>query len=489
MTVVGGFGATEDQAGNGAEPRSFVIRGSNVKSRSIRWGWEGRMPIGYPTVQTGIEGIGKSVFDAFVIARWTRGELPGEWRDKPVNALVVASEDGIEDTWKPRLDLAGADPDRYGFLNVDELPLDWNIRDGMDALRVAAVELEARVIFIDALLDHMPPAKGGESVNSPTFVRGALGPLKRAVRELDVVGLYSMHPPKGQRASFRDMVQASQAFSAVPRVGLLFAWHPDDQPDEPDSRRVLIRGKGNLGRNPGALEFRVSEVEYEHDDGRITGREVVTDVAPCEVTLADLDPNYRKNERPPTKIEQAADIIREALRDGEWHLAAPIREELERLKLNHNATVDAAKRRLGVDSERQTDVGLNPPWIWQMAKSHDSGANPDSSVAARATLDRLLTVSPQNGSIPNNHGKSQRVSPDERTETENGKESRVIPTTRARTLADLTDRELLAAFPGSQFDLELPDDEAELYRKSEAILAESDVGGDAVNQDGERTPF
>ena len=67
---------------------------------------------------------------------------------------------------------------------LDALPDDWNVRDGVDQLRDAVVG--TRVLFVDALLDHMPAPKGGESINNPTFVRSALGPLKRLVRELDI---------------------------------------------------------------------------------------------------------------------------------------------------------------------------------------------------------------------------------------------------------------------------------------------------------------
>ncbi len=225
----------------------LVIRASEVTSRSIRWAWSGRLARGYLAVWTGVEGLGKSVFAAWVIARLTRGELEGQWRGAPITCLVVAGEDGIADTWRPRLELAGADLDRVGFLNLDELGPDWNLRDGIEQLRAAVREVDAQLIYIDAALDHMPNPKAGEGVNSATFVRAALGPLKRLARDHDIPVLFSMHPPKGKSADYRDLVQASQAFSAIPRIGLLFAYHPDDPEDAEDRRRVLLRGKGNLG--------------------------------------------------------------------------------------------------------------------------------------------------------------------------------------------------------------------------------------------------
>jgi hypothetical protein len=343
--------------------RVRVIRASDVQSRSIRWAWEGRLALGYLVVQTGIEGLGKSVFASWMIARLTRGELPGEFEGKPVNVLVVAGEDGIEDTWKPRLDLAGADSTRVGFLALDDLPDDWNLHGGIDALRGAATDTGARVVFIDAALDHMPPGKGGEGINSPTFIRAAFKPLKRLVRDLDLVGLFSMHPPKTKSAEFRDLVQNSQAFGAIPRVGLLFTWHPQDAELPNDQRRrVLVRGKGNLGRDPGALEFRVVGQRYEHDDGQVGDREVVVDVGPSDVTMADRAPEKTLGAREPNKTERAAEYMRDALAGGDWRPAAPIIDALRSQGLGSDSVITEARRKAGVKYQRARERGARSEW-------------------------------------------------------------------------------------------------------------------------------
>jgi hypothetical protein len=298
--------------------------------------------------------------------RKRRGELPGQLVANPAAVLVVSSEDGIEDTWKPRLDLAGADLGRVSFLNLSSLPPDWNLRDGIDKLREARTKTSARVVFIDAALDHMPPPRQGESINSPTFVRRALGPLKRLVRDSDLVGLFSMHPPKARSADFRDLVQASQAFAAIPRVGLLFAYHPDDPDDGTDRRRVLLRGKGNMGRDPGALEFRIGESPYEHDDGRVQGREHVIDVGPSEVTMADLAPDRTMGEaREPTKTEQAEALLVKELADHEWHESTPLLALLAAHGLDGDSVVSKARRRLGITTRKRRGV-RDGSWEWRM---------------------------------------------------------------------------------------------------------------------------
>jgi hypothetical protein len=344
----------------------LIVRAAAVQSRSIRWAWRGRFAVGYMVVKTGVEGLGKSVFDAYVTGALTRGELEGEWEGQPVNVLVVAGEDGIADTWRPRLDLAEADLDRVAFLNFDQLGADWNIRDGIDMLDAAVTAADARVILIDSALDHMPGARAGESINSPTFVRQAFAPLRALTRDRELVTQFSLHPPKAQSANFRDLVQASQAFSAIPRIGLLFAYHPDDQPDDPDRRRVCVRGKGNIGRDPGALEFRIVGRRYCHDDGVTSDREMVVGVKPSNVTMADLAPDRAIGAREPSKTEVAADIIHQALSGGEWRLAATVTAALESSGVTSRSVITAACAVASVE-KRKRPGQTGGPWEWRIS--------------------------------------------------------------------------------------------------------------------------
>lgn len=433
-------------------PRSLVTRAAAVKSRSIRWAWTGRLALGYLTVMTGVEGLGKSVFAAWLVARLTRGELPGEWDGKPVAVLIVAGEDGIADTWRPRLELAGADLDRVAFLNLGQLPPDWNLRDGIEQVVTAIEETGARFVYVDAVLDHMPAPRSGESINSPTFVRQVLGPFKRLVRELGIVGQFTMHPPKARSGDFRDLVQASQAFSAIPRVGLLLAYHPDDDAEDPGRRRVVIRGKGNLGRDPGALEFRVTGRQFTHDDGRTTEREVVVDVASSPVTLADLAPDRVIGAREPTKAERAAEIIREALRDGEWQPAAPIRETLAAAGLDSGSVRTQAIGLAHVE-KRKTERA----WWWRIptAGEESTADGPLPPARARSLLDSGPLDSTEE--IPNNNGKGPRVHDRELTDPEESKSPSVEDYAHARETRPLAQG--------------VPNADAELARLGEKGLA------------------
>jgi putative DNA primase/helicase len=394
-----------------AEPdaagEALTVRASDVQSRAIRWLWRGRLAFGYLTVATGLEKIGKSVFWCWVIGGLTRGDLDGG-PDAPADVLVLANEDGIEDTWKPRLDLAGADLERCHFVRVEALGAAWNVRDGIDRLRQAVTDTGARLVLIDAVLEHVPDAKGGENASSATFVRRAMWPLRGLLRAQGVAGVVSLHPPKGRPGpEFRDMVQTSQAWTAVSRLGLLVAWHPDDREfPEDDRRRVVVRGAGNVGRNPGSLEFRVVGRTYVADDGESDEREVVEAVAPSPVGLRDLARDTDEVASADTKVARAAALMSVALGDGEWHPSADVFALLDAAEVGGKATVAAARKRAGVQTRK---VGFQGPWEWRSAKAGDLCA----LARAKSLSARPFGFDPSDPFSSNDEGSKDHVVDDE----------------------------------------------------------------------------
>jgi putative DNA primase/helicase len=403
-----------------------TTRASDMSKERLQWLWRGRLALGYLAVWCGAGDIGKSLFATWTIARLTYGELPGRCFGQPQSALIVSTEDGKRDMWLPRLEASGADLDRVEFLNY---PDGWNVRDGIDWIDRAITGTDIRLAFVDALMSHMPEARGSENTRSPTFVRQALTPLAKLCDAQKVTGLFGLHPRKAGGDTFADVVQESGVFTQLPRIGLLFGYHPDDlELPRDQQRRVMLRGKGNIGRDPGALSFRIAEKFLDWDDGEPVNPEedgvpYITDVEPCHVTERQLL-GAKLDDRPMSKTDQAAALIGMALRDGEWHPAAPIREELEKAGLNHNATVDRAKRKVRVKSSKQEGV-IDGPWGWQISVSSNSTPDPDSSARAQeVSISR--TVPPENTLFPNEDRKSQRVSGSVRNGDEDGEERRRV---------------------------------------------------------------
>jgi len=232
------------------------VRGADLsRVRPVEWLWKRRLPVGYLGLLLGAEGMGKGVLVAWLIARITRGELPGDLEGRPGRVLIVGDEDSFESVIVPRLYAAGADLDQVDELHAGEEGEQLDIRRDADRLRELIRAGGYSLIYVDQLLDVL--AVDTDDWRSKP-VRDALRPLRRAARDLNITVLATLHPNKGARGSFRDLVSGSHAFNASSRSSLLLAQHPDD----PD-RRVLVRGKGNLSAPPPSFEFAIEGRELE----------------------------------------------------------------------------------------------------------------------------------------------------------------------------------------------------------------------------------
>lgn len=428
-----------------------TTRASDIRSRRVRWLSRGRLALGYLGVWTGPGDIGKSLYAAYMAKGITLGELDGEYLGSPQAVLFVATEDGREDMWKPRLCAVDADLDRVHFLDIPEGG--WNVRDGIDLLAGDVEDTGAVFVFIDAAMEHMPPSRGGENINSPTFVRGALEPLRTLSRERGIASLIGLHPPKAHAETFADTVQASGAFTQVSRTGLMFSYHPDDRDlPPPDQRRIVIRGKGNAGRDPGALAFRIDERLVQLDDGDSDLIGYVTDVQPCDITIRQLlradRPQVREaDEREPSKAEHVEQLILERLADGEWHDA--MREELIAAGYS-GTTVDRARKKLCQPPRKQPGA-MTAPWLWRLLPEHAT-RQPDvcrgDFAASRGGSPNEMRALVTSIGIPNKHGSHHLTHetdepPDTPDEVTISHKARNTP--RARTRNQLTEDETAAA--------------------------------------------
>lgn len=225
-----------------------------ARVRPTRWLWERRVPLGYLSLLVGAEGVGKGTLSAWLIAQLTLGTLHGHLAGQPARVLYIGDEDSFDSVVTPRLYAACADLNYIDTLG-DRDDGGFNLRHDSSRLRDLLEQGGYKLLFVDALLDIL-----GADVDDwrSKSVRDALRPLRRVVKDIDVAVLAALHPNKGQRSSFRDLMSGSHAFNASSRSSLLLASHPDDE-----NRRVLVRGKGNLSAEPPAFEFAVQARELE----------------------------------------------------------------------------------------------------------------------------------------------------------------------------------------------------------------------------------
>lgn len=300
--------------------RSGSVSAADVPLERLRWLWEPWVPLGYLGLVTGASSIGKSLFASWLIGCLSHGGLEGEFQGEPIKTLLVANEDGLADMWGPRLTAAGTDLTKVFHLRY---PSDWNIRDGIDLLQTEIARHEAKLVYIDSTLEHLPQTKGSESGYSASFIRSALGPLRSICQENKIAGVISLHPPKGHGSSFASWVAGSAAFVQTTRTGLLFAEHPEDSGLAPQERRRVITSPAesrNVGKDAGSLEFEIRTKTIEID-GYPTQQPYITTPVSSDVTFEDLMYPAEGGESKQTKDAEIKEVVDAYLEDGKWRPA------------------------------------------------------------------------------------------------------------------------------------------------------------------------
>jgi hypothetical protein len=352
----------------------LAIRRADLgRSEPPRWAWSQRVVLGYLNLLIGNEGVGKGTLAAWLIAQLTRGTLPGDLEGTPVGVAVIGDEDGFDDVWTPRLHAAGADLSRVVQVERPDGGL-VNLREDRDTLAEVVKAEGLRVLYFDQLLDNL-----GVGVDDwrGKQVRDALQPLRSVARELDIAALGAMHPNK-RADSFRQLVSGSAQFNAVSRSSLLLAAHPNDE-----TRRVLVRGKGNLARTPSSVEFSLAGRTFTANGHEFkvpvaerfdTGALTVDDLIGASTTNAEH-----------SKVGDACEIIETLLpRDGNWHPARPIKDACAADDIDER-TAQRAKDRLGIEHKRAEAFPAPTLWRWPSHDAHTTSGSGVSSVASVAT--------------------------------------------------------------------------------------------------------
>jgi len=339
-----------EEAAPAINPTGVLL--SEVVPEKVKWLWPGRIPQGKLTVLDGDPGLGKSTATLFIAACVSQGRpLPGS--DQGVTAagvVLLSAEDGLADTIKPRLMVAGADNSRILALTEvpDSEPGEMRppmLPDDIEAIRCAIKRVDAKLLIIDPLMAFL---SGDVKGNRDQDVRRALHRMAQLAEDTGAAVLVVRHLNKsgGGNAIYRG--GGSIGIIAAARSGLLVAKDPDDE-----ARRVLASTKSNLCKSPESLSF------YLEDFGG-TPRLVWDGVSAHNAdsllsTLSDEESNA---------LQEAEEVLSDILSNGPVE-ANEVKKQAK-IKNVSKRTLERAKANLGVISRKSG--GPRAPWIWELCK-------------------------------------------------------------------------------------------------------------------------
>ncbi|MEU4221019.1 AAA family ATPase [Actinoplanes sp. NPDC026623] len=255
---------TQQEKEESAPTRHLTLTpASAFRPARVKWGWAGRMPIGELTLIPGREGIGKSLFLAWLAAQITRGTLPGEFVGTPRAVLYAASEDSWRYTIAPRLIAAGADLNLVYRINVEtagtggsrlSLPLDCR------SIPPLSRDVNGAALMLDPVVSHVDEKL---SVNQSRELRQALEPLRDAAERAEIFVAALAHFNKATDTDVLSKIPGGRAWAEVARAAFALAADTDN------GTFVASQIKNNLGRVDQAhLTYAIDEVFIDTDDGQ-----------------------------------------------------------------------------------------------------------------------------------------------------------------------------------------------------------------------------
>lgn len=231
-----------------------LIKMSEVQSQEIEWLWFPFIPYGKLTIIQGDPGDGKTTLVLNISAKLSRGERLDENMNitESVNIIYQTAEDGLADTVKPRLELAGADCERIAVIDESEKSL--SMID--ERLEEAIVRTHAKLLILDPIQAYLGGGMDMNRANEARDMTKKLGALAEKYK-CAIILIGHMNKASGNKAAYRGM--GSIDFFAVARSVLLVGrvegepniravvqiktiWHSSDTRKLLNCQRMVLSG-------------------------------------------------------------------------------------------------------------------------------------------------------------------------------------------------------------------------------------------------------
>ena len=313
-----------------------MIRMSEGQSQEIEWLWYPFIPYGKLTIIQGDPGDGKTTMVLNLAAKLSKGEALDENMKvtEPVNVIYQTAEDGLADTVKPRLELAGADCER--IIVIDESDKSLSMVD--ERLEQAIVRTGARLLILDPIQAYLGGGMDMNRANEARDMTKKLGALAEKTK-CAIILIGHMNKASGNKAAYRGM--GSIDFFAVARSVLLVG-----RVEGESNTRAVVQIKNNLAAFGHPKAFALSEDGFKWlGDYEITVDEVLGGITPKA-----------------NKMEQAKQMLRELAETQSAVLSNEIFDRANELGISKR-TLENAKKELGVQTRK-----INNAWYWELDK-------------------------------------------------------------------------------------------------------------------------
>ncbi|MDB5956739.1 AAA family ATPase [Ramlibacter sp.] len=334
-----------------------LTRGSDLRPEPIKWLWKHWIARGKLHILAGQPGTGKTTIAIAIAATVTLGAAFPDGSTCPAgNVVIWSGEDDPADGLLPKLLAAGGDPSRVYFVKgatVDGESVPFDPARDMVPLMARIDEIGNVALLI---VDPVVTVVAGDS-HKATEVRRALQPLVDLGSATSAAILGISHFSKGgQGQDPAQRVVGSVSFSAVARVVLVAA---KVKSEDGSDRRILARGKSNIGPDEGGFEYHLEQMEplAGIEATRASWGKAVQGAA------RDLLTDPTQDDEHSTAAAGAEDFLRQVL--GEDQVPSKT-VKTEAQEAGHSwATVRRAADQIAVIKKKG---GMNDGWYWSLPK-------------------------------------------------------------------------------------------------------------------------
>ena len=208
----------------------------------------------------GVEGLGKSTYALHLAARLTRGQIAGEYFEKPVNVSLYTTEDDPHSIIVPRLIAAGADMKRIAFIEGKQIGAEHvkplSIEQDIDTLKAHVLERDAKVLILDPIVTRLDEKRDSNKYDDVMKVLEVLGQLLQE-NNASCIGVTHFNKSAG---AIENRIMGSRAWRAYIR-SLICVHRAEDNEHE----RIVTHSKCNYGPSQQSLRFGFRNVKVDTD--------------------------------------------------------------------------------------------------------------------------------------------------------------------------------------------------------------------------------